>query len=124
VVSVDAGGDQVEDAVGGVVAPLGLRVTVTPVTDEELDPQGAHYVLTLHGADRPGIVAAIAELLADAGCNITELTTRLTGTLYVLVCEVDLPQAVDVGDLGTRLDALGEQLGVHVALHAAEADVL
>ena len=37
------------------------------------------YLVTVHGADRLGIVARLAGTLADAGGNITDLTTRLTG---------------------------------------------
>ena len=51
-------------------------------------------MLSVHGADRLGIVAAMTRVLADAGGNITDLTTRLAGTLYVLVAEVELPAGV------------------------------
>ena len=54
-------------------------------------PAGEPHVLSVHGADRLGIVAAVTRALAEAGGNITDLTTRLAGPLYVLVAEVDLP---------------------------------
>ena len=47
--------------------------------------------MTVHGADRLGIVARLAGVVAGAGGNITDLTTRLSGDLYVLLAEVDLP---------------------------------
>src|SRR5215469_11118699 len=37
-----------------------------------MSAQNPSFVLTLSCADRPGIVAAIASLLADNGCNITD----------------------------------------------------
>ena len=38
-----------------------------------------------------GIVAAMTRVLADAGGNVTDLSTRLAGSLYVVVAEVELP---------------------------------
>ena len=35
--------------------------------------------MTVHGADRLGIVARLASVIAEAGGNITDLTTRLSG---------------------------------------------
>ena len=52
---------------------------------------GETYLVTVHGADRLGIVARLATVIADGGGNITDLTTRLSGDLYVLLAEVDLP---------------------------------
>ena len=43
--------------------------------------------MTVHGADRQGIVARLASVIAGAGGNITDLTTRLVGDLYVLIAE-------------------------------------
>ncbi len=62
------------------------------IPDEADRPQiGSSYLVTVHGADRLGIVARLASTIAAAGGNITDLTTRLAGELYVLLAEVDLP---------------------------------
>ena len=37
-------------------------------------PAGEPYVMSVHGADRLGIVAALTRVLAEAGGNITDLT--------------------------------------------------
>jgi glycine cleavage system transcriptional repressor len=81
-------------------------------------------VLTVFGGDRPGIVSAVTRVLADAGGNITDLTTRLTGDLYLLVAEVEVPNAVDEADLAERLAGTGRDLGVRVTLRRQETDVL
>ena len=57
------------------------------------------YLLSVHGADRPGIVSEITAVVASAGGNVTDLSTRLTGDLYVLLAEVDLPNAADIDSL-------------------------
>lgn len=116
-------------AVEAALAPLtdeGLVVTVRAVPPEP-DPTHAGttpFVLTVHGADRAGIVAAVTRVVAAAGGNITDLTTRLAGELYLLVAEVDLPDGTDVEALRSRLAATAAGLGVDVVLRPADADLL
>jgi glycine cleavage system transcriptional repressor len=78
----------------------------------------------VHGADRLGIVATLARTLAEGGGNVTDLTTRLSGSLYVAVVEVDLPSTVDSAALGTTLRDAAVRLGVEATLRPAEADLL
>ncbi len=102
----------------------GLVVTVREVgPDEDSEVEGRPYVLSLHGADRLGIVAAVTRAVAQAGGNITDLSTRLLGPLYLLIAEVDLP-APQVDSLSARLVALADELGVDISLRPAEVDVL
>jgi glycine cleavage system transcriptional repressor len=115
----------VERALAGVAADGSLLVSVRAVTDRlSPAPAGAPYVLTLHGADQLGLVAAATRELADAGGNVTDATTRLAGELYLLIVEVDLPAGTDVPALTGRLTALGRRLGVEVTLRPADPDVL
>ena len=82
-----------------------LEVTVREVPVEADQPSvGLPYLVTVHGADRLGIVARLAGVIAGAGGNITDLTTRLAGDLYVLIAEVDLPPEADVDALRARAD--------------------
>src|SRR6266704_2184424 len=80
--------------------------------------------ITVVGRDRLGIVADVTRVLARAGGNITDLTTRLSGTLYLLSAEVDLPSTVDIEELVAELDEVAARLGVEVSLRTADADVL
>ena len=80
--------------------------------------------MTVHGADRLGIVARLASVIAAAGGNITDLTTRLSGTLYVLLAEVDLPRSADVESLQGRLAEVSAELGVDTSMRLIENDQL
>jgi glycine cleavage system transcriptional repressor len=115
---------EVEQALAAAMDPS-LAVTVRAVPDE-LGPQpiGSTYLVTVHGADRLGIVARLTGTIAAAGGNITDLTTRLTGELYVLLAEVDLPPAADVPALRTALAAASRELGVEATLRQVENDDL
>jgi glycine cleavage system transcriptional repressor len=102
-----------------------LDVTVRQVPDEpDLPPLGSSYLVTVHGADRLGIVARLAGVIAEAGGNVTDLTTRLSGSLYVLLAEVDLPRSTDVEALQAGLTKVSAELGVDTTMRLLENDQL
>jgi glycine cleavage system transcriptional repressor len=116
------------DAVTRALEPLTadgrLLATVRAVTPEaDGADDGEPYLVSVHGADRLGIVAAVTREVAAAGGNITDLTTRLAGLLYVLVAEVSLP-AGSADELGGRLAEVAKELEVEVSLRRAESDLL
>ncbi len=115
------------DEVSAALTPLaegGLLATVRAVQPGDgSEPAGLPYLLTVHGADRLGIVAAVTRVLAGAGGNVTDLTTRLSGDLYLLVAEVDLPAEV-VDAVTARLAEVAAGLGVEVTLRPNESDLL
>jgi glycine cleavage system transcriptional repressor len=115
----------VESALDGLTADGTLTVTVREVPEEEsLPASGTPWILSVHGADRPGIVSSLVAEVARVGGNITDLTTRLAGDLYVLVAEIDLPAGVDVPALDGAIHAVATTLGVDATLREAEADEL
>jgi glycine cleavage system transcriptional repressor len=120
----EADADQVEAALQPLVKDS-LDVTVREVPEEpDLPPLGSTYLVTVHGADRLGIVARLANVIAQAGGNITDLSTRLSGTLYVLLAEVDLPRSADVATLQARLREVSTELGVDTSMRLIENDEL
>lgn len=121
--STDAG--DVERALSPLTADGSLSVTVREVPAEHpVAPSGPSYLVTVHGADRLGIVAQLTGVVALAGGNITDLSTRLAGDLYVLAAEVDLPADADVEALRARLTEAARQLKVEVSVRAVERDEL
>jgi glycine cleavage system transcriptional repressor len=119
------GSAEIEKALAPLVEDGSLTVTVRAVTDQPSPgPVAASYVLSVHGGDRPGIVSAVTAEVARAGGNITDLTTRLTGDLYLLLAEVDLPTGVDAAALEAALTRVAGELGVEVGLRPLESDEL
>src|SRR5688572_6218483 len=117
--TAQATADRLREALGDLGGDL--MVSVREIGGDGPAPAGeSSYVVSVYGADRLGIVAAVARAIAAAGGNITDLSTRLTGTLYVLVAEVDLPRGV-ADDLAKHLDELGASLDVEVSLRDTEA---
>ena len=114
--------------VEAVLAPLTadgqLLATVRAVRAEaENAPTGEPHLVAVHGADRLGIVAAVTRVVAQAGGNVTDLTTRLAGPLYVLIAEVDLPAGA-AEPLAAKLAEVAAGLEVEVSLRRAESDLL
>ena len=121
----DVAAARIEETLAPLTADGTLTVTVREVPRETgAEAAGAPYVLTVHGGDRPGIVAAVLGVVAAAGGNVTDLTTRLAGDLYLLVAEVDLPAGADVAAVEGELSRVAADLGVGVTLRAAETDEL
>lgn len=83
------------------------------------------YSLQAIGVDRAGIVAKVARCLADHRVTIAEMSTQSrpepeSGTpIYTMRMQLDVPAEVDAAALGTRLQAIGEQLQVDVTFTAA-----
>ena len=116
---------EVQDALAPLTKDGTLDVSVREVPEEpEHGAVGSTYVLTVHGGDRAGIVSTVAGEVARVGGNITDLTTRLSGELYVLVAEVDLPGVCDVDGLQSALRRAGDELRVGVTLRPVESDEL
>jgi glycine cleavage system transcriptional repressor len=125
----DAGGPvgprDIEQALAPLTEDGDLDVAVRPVTDRPTPTEGgSSWVLTVHGGDRPGIVSAVVREVAAAGGNITDLTTRLAGGLYLLVAELDLPAGADVSAVEAAIQAAAADVGVTATLRAVEADDL
>lgn len=86
------------------------------------------HVLTVYGADHPGIVHSVCAALADRQVNIDDLATRLIGSeeqpVYTLICELTLPRGLEPSALAADLARVGEQQGVEVVLRELDQDIL
>ncbi|GAA4110230.1 amino acid-binding protein [Nocardioides fonticola] len=122
-------GDAEASAIEAALAPItedgSLAIEVREVTTAaDAAPAASGWVLTVHGGDRPGIVSSIVAEVAAVGGNITDLTTRLAGDLYLLIAEIDLPAGADADAVATAIGQAAAALGVGATLRPAEADEL
>lgn len=122
VVDVPQDADETTARLRPVAERLGLLVSVRDAVASDELPAGAPYVVRVHGADRPGIVHRVSSAIAAAGGNVTDLSTRLAGGMYVLVAEIDLP--VDPASLAAELARLSAELDVEARLEPADDDLL
>lgn len=113
-------------AMKAVEKDFGLAISVREIAKKAAGkPPQSNYIITLHGADKAGIVYKTSDILSRAGVNITDLeTTAVTAgdkKLYIMVLEVFLPPLADVKEIEQKLKALGKELGVSIKIKPVEA---
>lgn len=105
-----------------------LSVQSQPISDEEAtaDTPDPDHVVTLHGADRVGIVYAVTHALAELDISIIDLSTRAQssedGQIYMMVLEVS------AGNRGSQmrqaLAGVADEMGVDIDIHELNQAVL
>jgi predicted amino acid-binding ACT domain protein len=72
-------------------------------------------VVSVFGVDHPGIVAAVAQVLADAGCSIMDINQTVVQSKFAMVIIADTSRAgASAAELKERFRAEGERLGVRI----------
>lgn len=117
-----------EDALAAPARALDLIVAVRPVEDAAAGrAPGSAYVVTVYGADKPGIVYRVTQTLAAHRVNVTDLATRVVGgdePVYVMILEASVPAAADAAAVEADLKALSAELSVDVAFHPLDEETL
>ena len=122
----DRNEDEVLSALRARIASLGLFVHLRPMDEEPAagGQAGEPFVITTVGADRPGLMAGVTEVLARYGANITSLKAVSRGEEsrhdYVMIFEADIPSAVDLSAFRAALCGRAEELGLDISLQHRE----
>jgi glycine cleavage system regulatory protein len=104
----------------------GLKIVAETVTRSERALERT-MDLELLGLDRPGIVREIAQVLADGGVNVEELTTNRTSApmsgeiLFEARAHVHVPATVDLAKLRAALERVASDLMVELKLEDRSA---
>jgi glycine cleavage system regulatory protein len=100
---------------------LAVRATEAPVPS----PPSVQVVLELTAHDRPGIVRDVATILAERGLNVEELATEVASApmsgepLFVARARLRAPVAASLSELRAKLEALGGELMLDLAVEPA-----
>jgi glycine cleavage system transcriptional repressor len=117
--------DDVAAALFPMTAGGDLAVDVRPIPEHgDRGVPGTAYTLHVHGADRPGIVAAMTNVVARHGGNIVDLGTRLGQDVYVLVAEFLLPATTAIDALEEDLAIVAQDIGVDFHVAVVDDDLL
>ena len=72
-------------------------------------------VISVFGLDHPGIVAGVAQILAEAGCSIVDINQTVVQGKFAMVIIGDTARAREsTSELKERLKREGETLGVRI----------
>jgi ACT domain-containing protein len=78
-------------------------------------------ILTIIGSDRVGIIAGIANELAEANVNILDISQSVIREYFTMIMMVDVSAAsVSFEALRKTLDEKGNQIGVKVEIQREE----
>lgn len=102
---------------------LGMSFSVRTLQREETVRQESDSeicLISVYGADQPGIVYNVTRELAERQVNITDLTTKLIGAaeapVYVMMLEAALPEGKTPEDLERLLEKLKKELNVEIGV--------
>jgi glycine cleavage system transcriptional repressor len=91
---------------------LGLDyIYVHPIGEAESVKLTPTHVASLYGRDRPGQVAAVAQVLDSLGVSITGLSTHMNGNASVQELELVAPSSVDIA---AELRAVARERDINV----------
>ena len=84
-------------------------------------PQAGRAIITIIGSDRVGIIAGIANVLAEANVNILDISQSVIREFFTMIMMVDLAgAAVSFHELSERLARKGDELSVRVEIQREE----
>lgn len=115
--------EELESQLRPVEDEMHLRITVRSVAEAATEVTPATHMVSVYGADQPGIVFKVTQLLAESGVNINALSSRVIGSedqpVYALMLEVAAQ-----GDVASQVNALREQLNMDVTVHPIDSALL
>lgn len=120
----DASVTAIEEALMGPRSDLGLEMIVREVEGKPSTEIDRLFVISVYGADRPGIVHGFAQLLAEREVNITNLLSHAADGIYTIVLEMALPRGVDEAELQSALSSLGASLDVTINFRPVDTSEL
>jgi glycine cleavage system transcriptional repressor len=101
----------IEAVLRPVAAEMDLRLSLEPIDGALHAHEAPDVCITVHGADRAGIVAQVTSALSDAGLNILDLRSDVAGSperpIYVMQIEGRALQGIEalkqaLADAGVR----------------------
>jgi glycine cleavage system transcriptional repressor len=96
--------------------------TLKPGGEIRPELEGELCMISVYGADKPGIVFQVPKELGDRKINITDLNTKLVGDkqkpVYVMMLEAMLPEGSEIEDLENWMKQLKQQLQVDISVRS------
>lgn len=117
--------------ISGFSEKYSMTMEIKKVAEKEMKEypgEGRAYMISISGADKPGIVNEITGLLYKHGANIVDLETksseRVKPHAYYMLLEISLPKSANPEKLKAALIKTGKKLGVHTSMTEADNPIL
>ncbi len=84
-------------------------------TTRPAEGSAERMIISVFGVDHPGIVAAVAQILAEANCSIVDINQTVVQAKFAMVIIANVARAREsAAELKERLRTEGEKLGVRI----------
>jgi glycine cleavage system transcriptional repressor len=83
----------------------------------------ARFAVSVFGRDRPGIVAAVTRVLADAGCNLEDTSMTILRGHFAMMLVVAGPDGVGEAALRAGLEPVAGRLDLQVSVREVTDEV-
>ncbi len=81
-----------------------------------MSQENSRVVVTVVGKDKVGIIAKVANILADNNANILDISQTIMQDFFTMIMIVDIQNCkVNMAQLKETLDVEGEKIGVKIS---------
>lgn len=118
--------DELEKQLKQAEDSLKMTVYIRELTDDEINSDDSNlksYIISVYGADQPGIVSGITQELARLKVNLTDVETKKTEaqkSLFMMVLEITLPQETTYEVLKSSLEKKASELNVDLSIQEVD----
>lgn len=122
--------DQLKSEFASTSQRLHLQVNLSQLDEAQKPTPGEPtqaFLVSVYGADHPGIVSRTTAFLAERKLNITDLSTRVIqakGPVYIMLLEVEGPKSLTEQQLKEDLFTLSQELKVDISLRRLEMEMI
>lgn len=96
--------------------------TLKPGGEIRSELEGELCMISVYGADKPGIVYQVAKELGDRNINITDLNTKLVSDkqkpVYVMMLEAMLSENTEIEEVESWMEELKQKLQVDISVRS------
>ncbi len=91
------------------------------ILDSEDVVQQDRVIITAFGLDQPGILAGVTGIVAEAGCNILDVSQKILQGYFTMIMIADIAaMKISLTELQGQLRIAGPSLGVRVGAQHEE----
>ncbi|MGA1846052.1 glycine cleavage system protein R [Deferribacter abyssi] len=107
-----------------LVKELGMAISVRKIDKLKTLPSGETFIISVYGADKPGIVFKVADFLANNEINIIDLQTKVAGStekpVYIMVLEVIIPEDLKKQNWVEELKEIAKNINTDISIRHIE----
>jgi glycine cleavage system transcriptional repressor len=83
----------------------------------------SRFAVSVFGRDRPGIIAAVTRVLADAGCNLEDTSMTILCGHFAMMLVISGGTGTVAHDLEAALSPVADRLDLQLSVRAVSDDV-